>query len=32
MPVNRTDAILSLAIVAGLAFMVGRAILVSLPY
>ncbi|HGW6341819.1 TPA: hypothetical protein ACNHQ5_004357 [Escherichia coli] len=29
---NRTDAFLSLAIMAGLAFIVGRAFLLSLPY
>lgn len=31
MPANRTDAILSLVIAAGIAFIVGRAILLSLP-
>lgn len=32
MPANRTDAILSLVIMAGLTFMVARAFLLSLPY
>jgi hypothetical protein len=32
MPANRTDALLSLAIMAGLALIVGRAFLLSLAY